>query len=220
MCRLFFVTVKRKTVIVEQHHEVLTAWAEFHRGSEVTPAVLTLDFHTDTLSCLRRKIQDPADAAEAVRVLHHDEHFDWALRHGIISQAVIIALAPCAMLPAHPALEVRRSRLLPDMDVMLNEPEKFRPVAGMVLDDDFLGELLSDGFPSMPYILDVDCDVFTCEKALHPRNGKIISRLAENAGLITISKENDWVKILKLPGENVTGSDLAAKLQARPGWGA
>ena len=203
--------MKRKTVIVEQHHEVLTAWAEFHRGSEVTPAVLTLDFHTDTLSCLRRKIQDPADAAEAVRVLHHDEHFDWALRHGIISQAVIIALAPCAMLPAHPALEVRRSRLLPDMDVMLNEPEKFRPFAGNVLDDRFLTPLIGNTLPEN-FILDIDCDNFMCRSALEPVQYSLWHRLIKNACAISISKESDYVRLLRLKGENLSADDIVDHL--------
>lgn len=199
-------------VIVGQHHEAVTAWEKISGSCGQIPQVLSLDFHTDVLDCRRRGICLPENAAEAVKILRHDEHFDWALRQNIISRAVIIALSPCPVPPEHPMLEVRRSGSLPEVAVMLNEPEKFRPLAEKVLDDEFLSPLLSDGFPSAPYILDIDCDVILCERALLPRRAEIISRLAENAVLITLSREDDWVKILKLPGEKISGSSIAAAL--------
>jgi hypothetical protein len=30
--------------------------------------------------------------------------------------------------------------------------------------------------------------------------------------MITISTENDWVKLLRLPGENITGDTIAGRL--------
>jgi hypothetical protein len=131
------------------------------------------------------------------------------LRKNIISRAVIIALSPCAVLPEHPMLEVRRSEMLPDMDIMLNDAEKFHPAAEMVLDDRFIKPLLSDGFPVDPYILDIDCDCILCQKALAPQHSGTIRKLARNARLITLSRENDWVKILKLPGEKISGDSVA-----------
>ena len=63
------------------------------------PQVISLDFHTDTLSAARRGLAIPAGAwqdagllRDAVQTLHHDEHFDWALRTGLISRADIIAI--------------------------------------------------------------------------------------------------------------------------------
>ena len=48
-----------------------------------------------------------------------------------------------------------------------------------------------------------------------PEDDKIITSLIQNAALITLSTENDWVKILKLPSESITGSEIASILAAR-----
>jgi hypothetical protein len=193
---------------------VIGAWAESCRAAGEALPVLSLDFHTDVLNCVSRGVESPVDVERAVEILHHDEHFDWSLRAGIISRAVIIALSPCAVEPEHPALEVRRSRLLPDMDVMLNDSASFRPAAEMVLDDRFLEPLLADGFPRGRYILDIDCDYILCRKALSPEKDSLLRSLMNGAETVTFSREDDWIKILKLPGENICGSDIVAALSA------
>ena len=198
--------------VVDQHHEVLTHWAECRRRCGTPPAVLCLDFHTDVLSCLHRNITDPEDLETALKVLHHDEHFDWALRHGIISEALIISLAPCAVLPEHPALKVHHAPELPEINTMLNDPESFRSAAAMVLDDRFLTPLLPENFPPVPYILDIDCDYLLCQAALTPDRAGVIRKLASEAAAITLSREPEWVKILRLPGENISGGSLADEL--------
>ena len=203
-----------KIFVADLHHEVLPAWEKCREISGIPLNLLSLDFHTDVLNAARREIALPVDAAEAVKFLHHDEHFDWALRAGIISRAVIIALSPCAVLPEHPALEVRRSSLLPDMDDMLNNSELFRPVAEMVLDDRFLEPLLQDGFPDKPFILDIDCDCILCRRALHPEQSSVLRRLMQQAEVITFSREDDWIKILKLPGEKFDSDDIIDGLTA------
>ena len=204
----------KKIFTADLHHQVLVAWECCRRTVGAALPVLSLDFHTDVLNCARRGVEFPAEALRAVEVLHHDEHFDWALRVGIISRAVIIALSPCAVPPEHPALEVRRSELLPEMDVMLNDSAAFRPAAEMVLDDRFLEPLLADGFPQGRYILDIDCDYILCRKALTPERDSLLRRLINGAETVTFSREDDWIKILKLPGENICGSDIVAALSA------
>lgn len=208
------------TVTVNLHHEVLPVWAECAEKNGVAPEVLTLDFHTDVLCSCRRGVSPETGrsvgcAAAAVAQLHHDEHFDWALRSGIISRAVIISLSGCAVMPEHPALEVRHSEILPPVGVMLNEPEKFRDTASSVLDDSFLGPLLADKYPHGKYILDIDCDYILCRSALCPKKHRVIDDLAEYAQLITFSCENDWVRILKLPGESISGTSIAHELRTR-----
>ena len=201
-----------KCVTVSLHHQVLEAWEEFHKSCTVAPQVLSLDFHTDTLDCRRRNISLPGSAAEAVKVLHHDEHFDWALRSRIISQAVIVALSPCAVPPEHPDLKVINHPDTPDMQTLLNFPENSRPFLQSVLSDRFLAPLLPENFPETPYILDIDCDFILCADALKSSDLSLLRTLACHAGLITLSEENDWVKILKLPGEELTGSSIAESL--------
>lgn len=210
----------KKIHTVELHHEVLPYWAELRRELGEAPEVLCLDFHTDVIRCRREGFEacpqayrDDELIRRAVAGLRHDEHFDWALCGNIISRAVIISLAGCAVAPEHPDLEVRRSRILPEMDKILNDPDGFHPVAGSVLSDDFLGEMLEDGFPHQKYILDIDCDYILCMAALeHPEMGKF-KKLLASAEMVTISKECDWVKILRLKGENITGDFIAEALE-------
>lgn len=210
-----FFILKKKIFEVSLHHEVLPGWEEWSRHAGHGLPVICLDFHNDVLDCRRRGIELPGNAAEAVEKLHHDEHFDWALRRGVLSESLIISWSECTVAPAHPALQVRHAQQMPEMSVMLNEPEKFRPVAEMVLEDRFLMQLLPEGIPSGDYILDIDCDCIMCEAALHPENGSFIDALAEHALGISLSHEDDWVKILRLPGENITGRSVAGELIRR-----
>lgn len=201
------------------HHHALSAWARCRRNLPVAPVLLSLDFHTDVLCCARRGVPlpetgdfaDDALVAEAVRTLRHDEHIDWAVRSGTIARAVVVSMMPGS--PEHPAIEVRRAPSLPPTEVMLNSPETFRSTAEMLLDDDFLSPLLADGFPGeTPCILDIDCDYLLCDAALRPKKSSLIRRLARRAEAITLSLEEEWVKILKLPGETLTGRRAAEKL--------
>ena len=212
-----------KCAAVALHHEVLNVWAQYRRERSCAPEVLSLDFHTDVLCALRRGIpevspevwQDSAAVARAVELLHHDEHFDWALRGGIIAAARIIALSPCAVAPEHPDLSVIHPPGLPDMEVMLNDPEHFRPLAQTVLSDGFLSRCLDSWRPEPGFILDIDCDFFMVKQALFPEKSAVFDDLLANAGLVTLSCEEDWVKILRLPGEYFTGAEAAEILEQR-----
>ena len=210
--------------IVEAHHQVITHWNDLRRKLNAAPAVWTLDYHTDTMPCFRGTHpapapdtwQNPAAPAEAVKLLRHDEHFDWAIRAGIISKAYIGICGDNTDIIAHPDISVYRPKDFPSSEVILNQPELFRPQAESVLESHFLSTL----FPILPapgetYILDIDCDYILCRKALYPKDDKIITSLIQNAALITLSTENDWVKILKLPSESITGSEIASILAAR-----
>ena len=64
----------KKVSVFDYHHQVLEAWEEYFLEKGKAPVVLSLDFHTDVLNSARRGIAFPADAKEAVKVLHHDEH--------------------------------------------------------------------------------------------------------------------------------------------------
>ena len=82
--------------VVEQHHEVLPFWA-------ASPAmeVVSLDFHTDTLPAFLRFIQkggtppefsaNPEKVVENLKYLRHDEHFDYALKSGIVNSITLIS---------------------------------------------------------------------------------------------------------------------------------
>ena len=207
--------------IVENHHQVLPAWAQARQNSSAPLPVWTLDYHTDTMPCFRGKLPPPADGdwenpdtvANAVAKLRHDEHFDWALRAGIISEAHIGICGENTDIIAHPAIKVYRPEHYPSADIILNSPEEFRPQAEKFLESSTLKRL----FPRLPlpgetYIFDIDCDCILCEKSLHPADETLICRLLEHAVLVTISLERDWVRLLKLPGEKLTSQDIAEKL--------
>ena len=208
-------------VIVENHHQVLPAWAQTRRNSSAPLPVWTLDYHTDTMPCFRGNFPPPQDGdwqnpdlvADAVANLRHDEHFDWALRAGILSEAHIGICGENTDIIAHPAITVSRPENYPSADIILNSPEEFRPQAEKFLESDTLCHL----FPRLPlpdesYIFDIDCDCILCEKSLHPGDGTLLSQLLKRSVLITISLERDWVRLLKLPGEKLTSQEIAEKL--------
>lgn len=207
-------TVFREPCIVSLHHHVLLPWAELRRALAAAPQVITLDFHTDTLSAVPRGItaktgawQDAETVQDAVEQLHHDEHFDWALRTGLISRADIIAISPQVGEYSHPAMQVHP--LAPELtpESVLQTPENIRHAADHALD--LLPEIPLDA----PYILDVDCDFFLTAQACRIQPDSRFAEWVQNAAMITLSRENDWVKLLRLPGENISGEAIARSLQ-------
>ena len=215
----------KKYTVCAMHHEVLLPWAELRCRSDVPLRVLTLDFHTDTMPCFRHAEAPPesgvyvdrAKVAEAVKKLRHDEHFDWALHAGVIARGDILACSPPPQAPEHPDLAVYVPPEFPEIEVMLNQPERFRKMAAQVLESSFLQRVLGAALPEPGerFILDIDCDYFMCSQALTPADGELFARLMRQAEVVTFSCENDWVKLLKLPGENITGESIASTLIER-----
>lgn len=212
----------QKIHIVDQHHQVLLSWAELRRELPRPPAVWSLDYHTDTMPAFRGEqpppaaddFQNPEKVAKAVAALRHDEHFDWALRAGIASEINLGICGAETDIIAHPAISVRRPAELPEPETILNAPEDARSALENFLSDTSLRQM----FPRLPrpgekYILDIDCDCILCRKALFPENAAVWQELLKNAALITLSKENDWVRILKLPGETISGDEIAGLLK-------
>lgn len=216
--------MKPDIYIVDQHHQVLEYWAELRRTLPEAPAVWSLDYHTDTMPCFRGKLPPPVQddfqsrqkVTAAISTLRHDEHFDWALRAGIVSRIHLGICGAETDIIAHPEICVCRPAGFPEPEIILNSPEISRPYLEKFLSDDSLRQL----FPRLPspgenYILDIDCDCILCRKALFPENSGIIDELLKNARLITISLENDWVKLLKLPGETITGTEISRIIKER-----
>ena len=212
-----------RCVTVALHHQVLPYWAAYRRSLAAPPELLTLDFHTDVLDSRLRGVpgpppevwRSPDAVAAAVELLHHDEHIDWALRGGLFRRATVAALAPAAGPPGHPALVVRRFPGLPSVERMLNRPEEFRAAAEQTLSDGVLAAVLPGGLPEAGFVLDIDCDCVLCRRALTPVRHAVLDGLLRRAGLVTLSLEEDWVRVLKLPGETLTGAEIARSLEER-----
>ena len=210
-----------KTALVPLHHEVLIPWAGLRARLPEPPPVLSLDFHTDTLACTARGIPspgpkdglDPESVRNAVRTLHHDEHFDWALRAGLISKAVILSISPQIGPTPCPGLHVLPFRDVPSVQTILNDPESARSFADTILSRGLPeSEELDFTRSTGPWILDIDCDVFLTGKALEYPEGGLFADWIRRAALITVSRESDWVKLLRFPGKRLTGEFLATLL--------
>lgn len=218
----YIICMEQRIHIVEEHHQVLTFWAELRRELPEAPQVWSLDYHTDTMPCFRGKypepekddFKSPEKVAAAVAKLRHDEHFDWALRAGVASAVHLGICGGETDIIAHPAISVRRAPELPPPETILNSPGSARSALENFLSDESLLQM----FPRLPqagesYILDIDCDCILCWKTLFPEDNAVWKKLLKNAALITLSMESDWVKILKLPGETITGAEIAGILR-------
>lgn len=195
----------------------------------MAPAVLTFDHHTDTLSAFGRfaseeterlrlveafDFTDDASVECAVARLRHDEHIDLALRGGVVSRAVIIAHADrpgCA----NENIQVVFDRAWPEMQELLNDSARFEPLACRVFESDFLAHRLFEaGFlPEPGFIFDLDLDYLLTLEALTPNDDRLLRELLNMAGLITVSMERDWVRLLRLSPE-VTSDALLDRFRA------
>lgn len=200
------------------HHEVIELWSMVKRAfPDRSFGVITLDHHTDIVAAYRNQYtvnpgewQCVQSVKQAVSLLKHDEHIDWAIKSGVLEYAKVIAHVNETP-AADERITVLHDRNFPDEFTQLNDPEKFYPFAAKILDDSFLMPLLRN-IPEGKYILDIDCDNFLCRNALFPENHQLWHKLILNASAITISKESDYVKILRLRGENITGESISDHL--------
>jgi hypothetical protein len=203
--------------VVEEHHHALAEWARHRRSCAGAPALLTFDHHTDTLPAFgrvaadeteRRRLvaafdyRDDASVEAALARLRHDEHIDLALRGGVVGRAVIVAHAD------HPGCANEKIRVVcdrswPEMQLLLNDPARFEPLARRVFESDFLEARLAEaGFTPEPgFLFDLDLDYLLTPEALKPKDGRLLRHLLGIAGLVTVSMERDWVRLLRLsPG--------------------
>lgn len=217
-----------KIVIVDSHHKVLPAWAEYRSSLSHPPRLITLDHHTDTsppfrnyarglpdnpdLELIQRSrlnqmdFSNPRSIYEALGYLNNDEHILTALAVDIIDAAAIIA---------HRARDTdyeifKAHRIL--CRTVCAAATVGREACDQVLESHFLKDKL-DGFEadlkewrqppllSKPYILDIDLDYFNTRAAIEPRDATIFRRLVEGAGLITIATEPEYVEHCRLDVE-------------------
>ena len=201
--------------IVEEHHQVLPFWAEI-AGDGTLDFILTLDHHTDVLPAFSRLENKPeinrSEPEKAVVLLRHDEHIDWALRAGIMKEAIILSHENFTI-PAHPAMRVICPELWPETQAILNSEPAAVSAAEKVLEPEYLQYAVFRNDLTKNYILDIDLDNFLCEKALHPEKPEFFLELANHAKGISISMERDWQRILRLKGETFTSNDILSMLE-------
>lgn len=209
--------------VFDLHHQVLEAWSQLRRELPHAPKVLSFDFHTDTLSSLRRGIASPGErdhlfpekVRNAVETLHHDEHFDWALRSGTISSALICAVSAQNGACSHEKMSVRSFPEIPDINELFRDAASYREAAKHLLSDENIARLTGDFLSGCEegLILDVDCDFFLTEEMLSSVENVLFASLVRKSSLITLSRESDWVRLLRFPGETLTGDSIAEFLE-------
>lgn len=193
--------IGRKVVyLVEDHHHALLPWREICRELGTPPHVLTLDHHTDTLPAFTHfnevnKVCHPVlvPVEEALPDLRHDEHFDFAVRNGIIRSATIFSHVNFAV-DVNPALTIVHE---PPVDETLETLEDYY---ARILESDFLRKNLQQApLPQgLPYILDIDLDCFKGARSIMPEDPTAFRELVCNAAAVTICRERDWVRLLNL----------------------
>lgn len=186
--------------LVEDHHHALFPWREICRNLGTPPHVLTLDHHTDTLPAFTHwnevnGYQHPLHVSveNALPDLRHDEHFDFAVRNGIIRSATIFSHVNFAV-DVNPALTIVHE---PPINETLTTLEDYY---ARILEADFLYHNLKQApLPAgIPYILDIDLDCFKGARSIAPEDPTVFRELVLNAAAITICRERDWVRLLNL----------------------
>ena len=203
--------------VVAEHHHVLPVWYNFSQKNNIIPAVVTLDHHTDTLPSFS-KIQGknsnfslPSNLKidEITSLLQHDEHIDYALKSNIIKSSIIIAHTNSNII-ADDRITLLNDGFLTD-DMPLNSPE-LREYFDRALEDDFLAQF-KEYLPQKPYILDIDLDYFKSYRSLEPQRFSIFKKLVNDAEIITLSREEIWVKLLSFEDNNFNSDYIITQLR-------
>lgn len=110
-----YISESPQIIIVDSHHKVLQAWADYRSQLNKSPRLFTLDHHTDTSKPFRNFIKnlygnafaneeqirnqliedidflDSVSVHTAIQKLSNDEHIVTAIRSDIISSALVVA---------------------------------------------------------------------------------------------------------------------------------
>ncbi|SMB80705.1 UPF0489 domain-containing protein [Desulfonispora thiosulfatigenes DSM 11270] len=221
----------KKTYIVENHHEVIISWSEYASNNETAPVLLTFDHHIDTRSAFYRysrkvaglewrpvrdqlianvDINDSNSIEAALKRLCNDEHIDFALQTGIISDAIVFSLMDvgicrdfannkiCYIDPYCTSKYNKNSHgdecQIDVYDKVIEGEELFFKLKQI---NQFIpGFFISDRI-NKKFILDIDLDCFHTKKAINPVDMSVFNYLVNNAEIITIAKEGYYVDLEK-----------------------
>ncbi len=165
-------------------------------GQNITSAEFT-KYQSQYLDAIDYK--DPESVIEAVTKLNNDEHIVAAIKANIISSAFVIAHSA-----ADTDLQIYKQHNIICHSVD-EEPSTHKPKHDIVLESNFLNKAISafndvlgkayeEPLSTKPYILDIDLDYFNTFKSIKPDNPETIKRLIQNAELVTIATEPEYVK--------------------------
>jgi len=210
--------------VVENHHHVLSAWAQFRAQADRAPRLITLDHHTDTSPAFRTYCKTSKTSADtllaaidfrdlrsieaAIDKLDRDEHVVAALRSDILAAAFVVA---------QNAMDTGRDVFLQHRIACreIRDDQWDQVLESAVLDKAIAGfeAVLGDSLFDRPYILDIDLDYFKTFASIAPKDAATIRRLAAHASLITVATEPSFVKHCAVD-RGLDSEYLLAKLQA------
>jgi len=199
--------------IVDSHHKVLPAWAGFRKNIKAAPRLITLDHHTDTSAPFRMHLKknhspdefesiqkqllgainykDKDSVTRALKNLNNDEHIVTAIKTDIISSAFVIAHnAADTDTNTYREHKIACQNLEKHDDAL----ESHTLTTALKNFDQIVAASDETALCSEPYILDIDLDYFNTFKSVDPDDSKVFKNLVENASLITIATEPEYVE--------------------------
>ncbi|NEU05275.1 UPF0489 family protein [Clostridium senegalense] len=221
----------KKIYIVANHHEVIIPWSEYASNNETAPVLLTFDHHMDTRSAFYRHsckvaglewrsvrenlianahINDSSTIASSLDKLCNDEHIDFALQTGLISDAVVFSLLsagicrdyannkiyyidPCCTSKCKKGSHDDKCQI----DVYDNVIEDEELLFKLNQINNFIPGFFISNEINKKFILDIDLDCFHTKKAINAVDMSIFNYLVNNAEIITIATEGDYVELEK-----------------------
>lgn len=221
----------KKIYIVENHHEVITSWAEYASNNETAPVLLTFDHHIDTRSAFYRHsrkvgglewrpvrdqlianvdINKSTTIEASLEKLCNDEHIDFALQTGIISDAVIFSLlgvgicrdyANSKIYYLDPGYTSKCNKSSYDYKGQIDVYDKVIEGEELLFKLNQMNKFIPDFFVSnkinKKFILDIDLDCFHTKKAINAVDMSVFNYLINNAEIITIATEGYYVELEK-----------------------
>ena len=241
----------KKIYIVEKHNEILEAWelinaknvfcldrhADSNKAFEnfayyaienrgISTANPKFNFETEKLAneLVENYRNGNVLISDCIKKITHMEHFDFAVRSGILEYVFIFGAK-------YNSSNFNESVLLLNGDTddglfMIKPIIQFSPglplKSNCVFNDfaiescylnlgiDQISFLLPDFFEN--FIFDIDLDYFNTKKSIDPKDFASFKILVTNAKAITISMERDYVDSEKLAGELIDSDYLLKKL--------
>lgn len=221
----------KKIYIVENHHEVIIPWSEYASKNKISPVLLTFDHHMDTRSAfyrysknvaglewrlLRDQLISDVDINKSIKIssslekLCNDEHIDFSLETGIISDAVIFSLMNAGICTDYnnnkiyyidPDCTSKCKKSSHDDQCQINVYNKVIEGDELLFKLNRINKFIPGFFISnqinKKFILDIDLDFFHTKKAINAVDLSVFNYLVNNAEIITIATERYYVELEK-----------------------
>lgn len=236
---------EKKIYIVSNHHEVIIPWSEYASSNETAPVLLTFDHHMDTRSAFYRHSRKVAglewrtvkdqlianadiDKSSTIRAalerLCNDEHIDFALQTGMISDAVVFSLLSAGICRDYanskiyyidPCCTSKWNKSSCGDECQLDVYNKVIEGEELLFKLNQINQFIPDFFTgnriNRKFILDIDLDCFHTKKAINPVDRSVFNYLVNNAEIVTIATEGYYVELEKKDND-INESYLLEKL--------